>query len=137
MEQNKKRGKRGPYKPKPSSWSARSSVYVAHCLEKARSEEHGSKCIELPLKLNQDGYLRVHVGNKCRMLHQMIWEAMHGKVPDGYEVHHLCKNRSCQNINHLDCIEGSRHATISNLERAFRIGEWRKEKALDNHEEKV
>ena len=129
MEQKKKRGKRGKYKPKPSHWQARSSAYIAQCLEKLKSGIHGTKCIEIPeLKTNHDGYVRLNTRNGGRMLHRLVWESVNGPVPDGYEIHHKCGNRACQNLTHLECIHGSEHATLTNKEREFCIGAWKKRK---------
>ncbi len=91
-------------------------------------EETGLKCIELNhLKLNQDGYLRVNTKTRGGvMMHRLVWEHVNGPIPEGYEINHLCKNRACQNIKHLECIPGSEHATKSNLERDFSIGRWKK-----------
>jgi glutamine cyclotransferase len=60
------------------------------------------------------------------MLHHLIWEEANGPIPEGKEIHHICHNRGCQNINHLECIDGSLHATITNNEREFKIGEWKR-----------
>jgi HNH endonuclease len=33
--------------------------------------------------------------------HQAMWEQLIGPVPDGLELDHLCRNRSCCNPDHL------------------------------------
>lgn len=52
------------------------------------------------------------------MFHRIVWEDTHGVIPDDYEINHKCHNRACQNLDHLECIPGSRHAAISNTERS-------------------
>ena len=75
-------------------------------------------------KLNEDGYFRYTIRNanntgrvKLEMYHRYVWEQAHGKIPDGYEIDHKCKNRACCNIEHLQMLEGTEHAIQSNIER--------------------
>ena len=41
----------------------------------------------------------------------------YGEIPEGYEIDHICRNRACCNIKHLQMLEGSQHATKGNLIR--------------------
>lgn len=70
---------------------------------------------------NADGYLRVrnrtNLGPRLIMYHRMTYEATHGPIPAGYEIDHICRNRGCQNINHLQLLTRSEHATKTNTER--------------------
>jgi len=72
-------------------------------------------------KLNKDGYFRkrVWVGGKLvlRMYHRYVWEEAHGEIPEGHEVDHLCKNRACCNIDHLQLLLSSEHRTKDNTGR--------------------
>lgn len=71
---------------------------------------------------NKDGYVRIcdkprpH-GGKLVMRHRWMWEQVMGPIPEGYEINHLCKNRRCCNVKHLECIDGREHAIKSNKER--------------------
>lgn len=73
--------------------------------------------IPLSHKLNQDGYFRKRWGDTLEMFHRFIWRARKGEIPEGYEINHLCGNRACQNIEHLECISGHEHAIKTNKER--------------------
>lgn len=71
---------------------------------------------------NNDGYVRIldkprPSDGKLVMRHRWFWETYVGPIPDGYEINHLCKNRRCFNLDHLECIPGSEHAVKSNKER--------------------
>ncbi|PZQ78030.1 MAG: HNH endonuclease [Variovorax paradoxus] len=71
---------------------------------------------------NKDGYVRIWdrpkpEGGTLVMRHRWFWELQKGPIPKGYEINHLCKNRRCCNIEHLECIEGGLHASKSNRER--------------------
>lgn len=69
-------------------------------------------------KLNADGYYRRRwADNTFEMFHRFIWKARKGTIPDGYEINHLCGNRACQNVDHLECIPGKEHTIKTNKER--------------------
>lgn len=72
-------------------------------------------------KLNADGYFRYRIPNpdgkgRCElvMYHRYVWEQKYGKIPDGYEIDHICRNRACCNQEHLQMLEGSEHAIKGN-----------------------
>lgn len=66
---------------------------------------------------NHDGYLRLKLEGKMQLYHRFVWEKLFGKIQEGYEINHKCKNRACSNVEHLECINGSEHASLSNKER--------------------
>ena len=51
------------------------------------------------------------------MFHRLVWEKSRGTIPDGHEIDHICKNRACCNIKHLQMLEGTIHAIKSNQDR--------------------
>jgi hypothetical protein len=52
---------------------------------------------------NSDGYGRVHVpGVGTRLVHRVVWEKFNGPIPFGLVIDHLCRNRSCASIAHLE-----------------------------------
>ena len=68
---------------------------------------------------NKDGYVRVldaprWLGGRLTMLHRMEWEKTNGPVPSGHNINHLCKNRECANVNHMEVLTMSAHATKDN-----------------------
>jgi hypothetical protein len=38
--------------------------------------------------------------------HLAAWESAHGPIPDGYVLDHLCRRRSCCNVDHLEVVSG-------------------------------
>jgi hypothetical protein len=74
--------------------------------------------------LNPDGYFRKRFMSSRKsqdgieMFHRTMWKHYNGFIPEGFEIDHLCKNRACFNVQHLRCIEGSLHASLSNTERS-------------------
>lgn len=71
---------------------------------------------------NKDGYLRLlnrsSTGPRMKMYHRITYEATHGEIPRGYEVDHICRNRACQNIRHLQLLKVSEHKAKTNKERS-------------------
>ncbi len=57
------------------------------------------------LRGKSNGYGVVNVGGKeQRKAHRVAWELVHGPVPDGLELDHLCRNESCINPGHLEAV---------------------------------
>jgi len=68
-------------------------------------------------KVNQDGYFRKNWGGKLEMFHRVMWQHHHGEIPEGYEIDHLCRNRACCNIKHLQILPRTEHLTHHNKNR--------------------
>lgn len=74
-------------------------------------------------KRDKDGYFRYSIGSSRKgekvafMFHRFVWENVHGKIPEGYEIDHLCLNRGCCNVEHLQCIPKREHVIKTNRER--------------------
>jgi len=74
-------------------------------------------------KMNQDGYFRKRLwfGGELVMMmyHRYVWQNKHGvTVPDGHEVDHMCRVRSCCNEDHLQLLTVSDHKVKTNVERS-------------------
>lgn len=91
-------------------------------IKKLILEQTESGCI-VPTshKLNQDGYFRKTINKRTVMYHRYVWEQANGEIPEGFEIDHMCRNRACCNLEHLQCLEGSEHAIKSNVERSTRV----------------
>lgn len=50
------------------------------------------------------GYGRVEYLNSCKLAHKVAYELRHGPVPAGLELDHLCRNRACINVDHLEAV---------------------------------
>lgn len=70
-----------------------------------------TRCWEWQLKKTEKGYARMVVdfnGKKWRTkyVHQVAYELYKGTIPDGLQIDHLCRNRSCANPDHLEVVTG-------------------------------
>lgn len=61
-------------------------------------------CIQFAGRLSRDGYGRVHKGTRFYMAHRYAYEQAHGPIPDGMVLDHLCRNRACVNVDHLEVV---------------------------------
>lgn len=50
-------------------------------------------------------------------IHRFVYETLVGEIPDGYVLHHECRNRACCNPEHLRCLTPTEHSTIHGKER--------------------
>ena len=50
----------------------------------------------------RSGYGRLMVNGSFISAHRMSYEHFVGPIPDGLEIDHLCRNRSCVNPDHLE-----------------------------------
>lgn len=68
-------------------------------------------------RLNADGYLRKRWADGLEMFHRFIFRAHKGEIPEGFEVNHKCGVRACCNPEHLEAIDGTEHAILTNSQR--------------------
>lgn len=53
------------------------------------------------------GYGMVHVGRIegkqiTGYVHRLIWQEVHGPIPEGLEINHSCRRRNCIELTHLE-----------------------------------
>src|SRR5215475_3897979 len=64
-----------------------------------RNEESG--CLLYMGRLDEDEYARISCQGKNRIGSDAVYEMVHGPIPEGYEVDHICHNRRCVEPTHL------------------------------------
>lgn len=63
--------------------------------------------------IDAKGYARFKVDRIDRFAHRYSYELHHGPIPDGADVDHKCRNRSCPNPEHLHAV--SHRENMQNL----------------------
>ena len=53
---------------------------------------------------NTDGYGRFRGESGMCLAHRFSYELHKGPIPEGLELDHLCRNRSCVNPDHLEAV---------------------------------
>lgn len=44
--------------------------------------------------------------------YKVLYKSLHGDVPKGYHIHHICRNKLCVNVDHLHAIPGHLHTQL-------------------------
>ena len=50
------------------------------------------------------GYGSVGLNGSTVLVHRYVWEQANGKIPEGLEIDHQCRNRACCNVKHLRAV---------------------------------
>lgn len=53
---------------------------------------------------DKHGYGTVWWENRRQLVHRLVWQMLVGTIPDGLQIDHLCRVRSCTNPDHLDVV---------------------------------
>jgi len=65
-------------------------------------------------KFHKDKY-GYYVSPRCLgrvKLHRYIWEKENGRIPEGYVIHHIDKDKENNSLDNLMCLTNSQHAKI-------------------------
>lgn len=54
--------------------------------------------------VNHEGYGRIQIDRYPRMVHRVSYELFIGPIEDGLVIDHLCGNRRCFAVNHLEAV---------------------------------
>lgn len=68
-------------------------------------------------RLSAKGYGALCAEGREVRAHRASYELAHGEIPDGFHIHHLCRNRRCINPDHLEAIDGRDHPVLHRDER--------------------
>ena len=53
---------------------------------------------------NAQGYGRIRVNGRLLSVHRAVWEDAYGPIPQGLEIDHLCRNRACVTLRHMEAV---------------------------------
>ena len=95
-------------------------------MERSESPSLG-ECIEWQGPQHTAGYGL----NRGRYAHRLAWEVAHGPIPTGMQIDHLCRNRLCVKVEHLDLVT---HAENLRRGTGFSARNARKTHCVRGHE---
>lgn len=55
-------------------------------------------------KVGRDGYGRFFLDGRWLMAHRYAYERAMGRIPEGLEIDHLCRNKLCVKPSHLEAV---------------------------------
>lgn len=67
--------------------------------------------------LRNNGYYGRTTGDRG-MMHRAVWEHFNGPIPDGWDVHHLDRDRTNNDISNLTCLSKDEHTKLHAAEAA-------------------
>lgn len=88
-------------------------------MEKVRRTENG--CWQWTEYLDSHGYARLWVNRKNVGAHRWSYEHHVGPIPEGLQIDHLCRNRSCVNPEHLEAVTPSVNVRRGVLSEVLRL----------------
>ena len=80
-------------------------------------------CLPWP-HLNVNGYGYLYIDGKSWSAHRYIWTLERGPIPSGLTVDHLCRNRACINVEHMELVTRGENVLrgTSPAARAYQTG---------------
>lgn len=69
----------------------------------SHTRRHENGCLQWTAYIDRSGYgLGQIKGISTRAAHRIAWILTNGPVPDGLQLDHLCRNRWCVEVTHLE-----------------------------------
>ena len=84
---------------------------------------HRPRPVKLKSNTGKNGYCRVmvHRINKKVMYHRIVWELVHGSIPEGYEIDHINGKRLDNRIENLRLVTDRQNAQNRKLHRKNKL----------------
>ena len=61
--------------------------------------------------LRNHGYYAMTTDDRC-LMHRYVWEKERGKIPNGWDIHHINEIKSDNRIDNLECLPKSEHTRL-------------------------
>ena len=58
------------------------------------------------------------------LAHRWAWEHEHGRIPEGLVIHHVCENKWCVNVDHLQLMSSNTHMRYHQRKRMAGNTQW-------------
>lgn len=70
----------------------------------ARLQPDGTGCLVWTGGISDFGYGIVSWENRKARVHRLLYQLQVGPIPEGMEPDHVCRNRACGNVDHLEVV---------------------------------
>ena len=97
-------------KRNPDGTFATQGVVKPHCSvddrfwAKVQKSDNPDGCWLWNAAINPNGYAQFGIGYKKVYAHRWAYEQVHGPIPKGLQIDHLCRVRHCVNPAHLEIV---------------------------------
>lgn len=71
------------------------------------------ECVNWAGAKQSSGYGQIRFEGRWYLAHRVFWTALRGEIPEGLTIDHLCRNRGCVRVEHMEPVtlaENSRRA---------------------------
>lgn len=90
----------------------------------ARRVVQQGECLTWTGARNNKGYGSIGISHqRSALVHRFVYERMVGPIPDGLTIDHLCMNKRCVNVQHMEVVtraENSRRAAAARRPKPLR-----------------
>jgi len=76
-----------------------------------------SECVILPNKPGPSGYVNIWRDGKTHLAHRLAWQEVHGPILGALVIDHLCRNRACVNVEHMELVTRAENTRRGNRYR--------------------
>lgn len=87
------------------SSSTPTTPLAVRLVRKLKQDKNG--CLVWTGSLMPNGYARIGIGGRGTggaYIHRVAYELKYGKIPKDLQIDHLCRNRACANVDHLEAV---------------------------------
>lgn len=65
---------------------------------------HTKECVLWGGAIDSDGYGRIQKDGKWQLAHRVVWMNAVGPITGELVIDHLCRNRKCVNVSHMEIV---------------------------------
>jgi hypothetical protein len=94
---------KGVYQRNPATIGKKSSTLLERLMLKIDTQGPNG-CWIWKGAVNNKGYGRLRVGKRVIYSHRLIYSLLVEPFDDGLVINHVCKNRLCQNVAHMEIV---------------------------------